>query len=47
MDIHSRIKKDLVKILLLMVIIFGSFAVLYYFDQKNNILSQFASILTK
>lgn len=39
----SRIKKDLFKILILAIIIFGSFFLIYFLDQKNNLLQDIAN----
>jgi len=41
----KRIKKDLLKILILSIIIFGSFLILYYQDQKVNLLEELAKKL--
>lgn len=38
----KNIKKDLWKILILDIIIFGIFIVLYYFDQKDGIMQKLA-----
>lgn len=42
MDELKRIKKDLLRILIFNIIIFGSYIILYLYNQKTNFLQNLA-----